>query len=221
MFFKHSLATVSVIGLVVAMAACQASFQAGTGSKTTPSATPAVGGAPAATAAGATPSAAGGPVATTESTATPPPAAAQAPTKVSLAGGKIVVQGAIAFDSGKPILLTSPENEALLSDLKLFLDQTPKVTQMRIEGHSDNVGNADANLALSGQRALAVKKALMDKGIAKERIIAVGFGDKKPIADNATDAGRAQNQRLEFKVAVWNGKNYLNQAPNGGGTPFE
>jgi OmpA-OmpF porin, OOP family len=132
-----------------------------------------------------------------------------------------VAQGSLAFDSGKPVLLETPESNAILVDLKLFLDQTPNVTQMRIEGHTDNVGSADANLELSGQRALTVKKALIDKGVAKERLLAVGFGDKKPVGDNATDAGRAKNQRIEFKVATWSGKNYLNQEPTAAGKVFE
>jgi outer membrane protein OmpA-like peptidoglycan-associated protein len=140
---------------------------------------------------------------------------------VSLAGGKIVVQGSLAFDSGRAVLLTTADNESLLNDLKGLLDKTPNLTQMRIEGHTDNTGTTDANVELSGQRAATIKKALIERGIPKERLLAVGFGEKKPIADNATDAGRAQNQRIEFRVATWNGKNYLNQDPTGGGKVFE
>ncbi len=214
MSFKHSLAITTILGSIAAMAACQASFQASSGSNTTPTATSGIGGAPAA----ATPAATAVAAAGSSTQATP---AAAAPTLVSLAGGKLVVQGAIAFDSGKAILLETNENAAILADLKLFLDQNAKVTQIRIEGHTDNVGDAAANLQLSGQRALTIKKALIDKGVASERLLAVGFGDKKPVGDNATDAGRAKNQRLEFRVATFNGKNYLNQEPLGGGTKFE
>jgi OmpA-OmpF porin, OOP family len=216
MSIKHTLAVTTILGSLAAMAACQASFQAGAGSNTTPSASPATAGAPTAAAPVAPPTAT--PAATSAPTAAP---AAAAPTKVSLAGGKVVVQGSLAFDSGKPILLETPENAAIISDLKLFLDQNPKVTQMRIEGHTDNLGNADANLTLSGQRAVTIKNALIGKGVPKERLLAIGFGAQKPIADNATDAGRAQNQRIEFRVATWNAKNYLNQDPTGGGKTFE
>lgn len=220
MLFKHSVATTAMVGSILAMAACQASFQAGTGPAATPSATPATGEAAAAPAATvAAPATTESPAPAPAETATSAPA--PAPTLVSLAGGKIVLKNRLTFDSGKPILLSTPENEAILADIKLFLDQTPKLTQMRIEGHTDNVGAADANLALSGQRALTIKNALIERGIAKERLVAVGFGDKKPLADNATEAGRAQNQRLEFRVATWNGKNYLNQPPTGGGTVVE
>ena len=122
-------------------------------------------------------------------------------------------QGTLAFDTGRAILLTTTENGAILDDLKILLDQYPSITQLRIEGHADGAGSADANLELSGQRALAVKKALLDRGVPKERLIAVGLGDKKPKA--------GQNQRIEFKVAIWEGKNYQNLDPAGGGKKFE
>lgn len=206
MSFKHSLV---VLGTFVSVAACQASFQAGAG--TTPSATPATGGAPAATT--AVPTAA--PTSTDAATGGAPAATTTAApvAKSTIAGGKVTPQGALGFDSGKAILLSNSENEAILDDLKLVLDQNPTITQMRIEGYADGAATADANLELSGQRALVVKKALIDKGVAAERLIAVGFGDKKPKA--------GQNQRIEFKVAVLNGKNYLNQEPTGGGKKFE
>jgi OOP family OmpA-OmpF porin len=108
-----------------------------------------------------------------------------------------------------------------LEELRLFLEQTPRVTALRIEGHTDNVGNEENNLELSGQRALTVKRWLINKGIASERLLAVGFGDKKPLADNATVSGRAQNRRTEFKVATWEGKPFLGREPTGGGKVFD
>ena len=71
---------------------------------------------------------------------------------------------------------------------------------MRIEGHTDNVGQPAANLKLSGGRALAVKTWLTNKGIDAKRMIAIGFGDTKPVADNAKEEGRSQNRRTEFVV---------------------
>lgn len=213
MSLKHSVAVTTILGTLAAMVACHASFQAGTGSNTTPPPTPAAGGAPATSAPAAT-------VATAGSSAQVA-APAVTPAKATLAGGKVVVPGALKFDSGKPILLETPDNQAILSDLKLFLDQNPSITQMRIECHTDNVGDEAANLELSGQRALTIKNALIAQGVAKERLLAVGFGNKKPIGDNATEVGRAQNQRVELRVATWNGKNYLNQDPKGGGKQFD
>jgi outer membrane protein OmpA-like peptidoglycan-associated protein len=212
MSLKHSVATTTILASLVAMAACQASFQASAGSgPTTPSATPAAGGAPAAT---TTTQATGGSVTQAGGTTSPTTTEAAAPkAKATIGGGRVVPQGTLAFDTARAILLTTSENGAILDDLKILLDQYPNLTQLRIEGYADNAGSADANLELSGQRALAVKKALLDRGVPKERLIAVGFGDKKPKA--------GQNQRIEFKVAIWDGKNYQNLDPAGGGKKFE
>ncbi|HWZ89439.1 MAG TPA: OmpA family protein, partial [Polyangiaceae bacterium] len=97
----------------------------------------------------------------------------------------------------------------------------PKITKLRIEGHTDNVGVAAENLTLSGQRALTVKNAAIAKGVKKERVIAVGFGQTKPLADNTTDEGRAKNRRTEFRIAEIGGKKYLGLDPLGGGKLFE
>lgn len=67
-----------------------------------------------------------------------------------------------------------------------------------IEGHTDNIGSAERNAFLSQQRADVCKKYLVSKGISESRISSVGYGDIKPIADNSTEEGRAQNRRTEF-----------------------
>ena len=95
-----------------------------------------------------------------------------------------------------------------------------KVTQLRIEGHTDNVGEVAANLGLSGQRALSVKQYLVEQGIDESRLLAVGFGDAKPIVPNDTAETRAQNQRTEFRIAGIGGKPRLGLDPLAGGTPF-
>ncbi len=70
-----------------------------------------------------------------------------------------------------------------------------------IEGHTDDQGPDDFNLALSTDRAQAVLDYLADKGVEASRMNAVGFGEANPIGDNATDEGRQQNRRIEFKLA--------------------
>ncbi|PKN32403.1 MAG: OmpA family protein [Deltaproteobacteria bacterium HGW-Deltaproteobacteria-20] len=153
--------------------------------------------------------------------AEPAPAVAPAtPTTsaVKQEGGKLKMPGAIVFEFGKATLL--PESEPVLDQLKLFLDQKPQITLVRIEGHTDNVGQAAANLKLSGERALAVRTWLVNKGIDGKRLISVGFGDLKPVADNKTDEGRAQNRRTEFIVVEVNSKPWLGADPTAGGTVF-
>ena len=68
--------------------------------------------------------------------------------------------------------------------------------KIMITGHTDNIGSAKANLALSQQRALAVKQALVNLGIDKFRLNARGRGESEPLADNQNAAGRARNRRV-------------------------
>ena len=69
-----------------------------------------------------------------------------------------------------------------------------------IEGYTDNVGSKALNQKLSQQRAEVVKAYLVAKGVASERLTATGFGEEKPLADNKTEKGKAENRRVEFKV---------------------
>jgi len=149
-----------------------------------------------------------------------------APTTTDPNGGKVVVKkdrlelpGQIVFENNSAVL--KPESDAAITQLKQYLDDTPRVTKLRIEGHTDNSGNPQANETLSGQRALAVKTALVAKGIKAERLLAVGFGQNKPIADNTTEEGKSKNRRTEFHVAELGGKKYLGLDPTGGGKVFE
>jgi outer membrane protein OmpA-like peptidoglycan-associated protein len=69
-----------------------------------------------------------------------------------------------------------------------------------IQGHTDNVGKPQYNLKLSGRRAASVAGYLTRRGgVAKGRLIAIGYGQEKPLADNATDIGRARNRRVQVR----------------------
>lgn len=76
----------------------------------------------------------------------------------------------------------------------------PAGTRIEIGGHTDNSGDATVNMAVSLQRAQAVQAKLVELGVAAGTLDARGFGQDKPIADNATDEGRAQNRRIEFSA---------------------
>ena len=71
--------------------------------------------------------------------------------------------------------------------------------RVEIEGHTDSSGPARANLALSQQRANAVRDALVTIGVPRERLVAYGYGEGVPLMDNATSEGRARNRRIEFR----------------------
>ena len=135
--------------------------------------------------------------------------------------GRVSIPGNIVFDTGKATLKQGSGSEETLAQLKEFLDNNPRVTKLRIEGHTDNVGEDAANMTLSAARALTIKKWLMDKGIPAERLLAVGFGESRPIADNSTDEGKAQNRRTEFHIAEQSGKRYLGRDPTAGGKVLE
>lgn len=108
--------------------------------------------------------------------------------------GKIALRG-ILFDTGKDTL--KPESDAVLAEIVTLLSGNPGL-KVSIDGHTDNVGNAKANLALSKKRAESVKKFLVGKGVAAARLFAEGYGDSKPVGPNTTEEGRAQNRRVEL-----------------------
>jgi outer membrane protein OmpA-like peptidoglycan-associated protein len=71
-----------------------------------------------------------------------------------------------------------------------------------VSGHTDNVGNEQANRNLSTARAKAVANSLTADGVESDRVSAEGYGSLKPVASNSTEAGRAQNRRVTLDVAV-------------------
>ncbi len=88
------------------------------------------------------------------------------------------------------------------------------ISLLRIEGHSDNQGDTQL---LTEKRALAVAKALAGKGVACARLLPVGFGSSKPVADNATADGRAKNRRIEAVNAQLRGRPIGGMPVDGGG----
>jgi OOP family OmpA-OmpF porin len=133
----------------------------------------------------------------------------------------VTIPGQIEFETGSAALKAGSESEKTIDQLKKFLDENPRVSKLRIEGHTDNVGQAEANMTLSGQRALTIKTVLVAKGIKKGRLVAVGFGQTRPIADNSSEEGKAKNRRSEFRIAELNGKKWMGQPADGGGKVFE
>ena len=108
-----------------------------------------------------------------------------------------VVLKNIFFDLGKFDL--KPESTIELDNIFQLLKENPTL-RIQISGHTDNIGKAADNMTLSNNRAQAVVKYLVSKGIEPARLTFKGFGATKPVADNTTDAGRAQNRRTELQV---------------------
>lgn len=93
----------------------------------------------------------------------------------------------------------APEYNAEIADFAEYMKQNPNQTAI-INGHTDSTGNPAYNQKLSERRATAVKNKIIEEGIAAERLDARGYGETKPIADNATKEGRKQNRRVEAEV---------------------
>lgn len=108
-----------------------------------------------------------------------------------------VILRTVNFEFNKDTL-TSEAKDAL--DLVAAgLASQPKLT-VQIDGHTDSKGSPAYNLNLSKKRAAAVRQYMIGKGVAATRLAAEGFGESKPIASNDTEAGRAENRRVEFQV---------------------
>ena len=137
----------------------------------------------------------------------PAPAAQPAPAPVAVAPAAVAAKPAeasegavllkVEFATGSAVIPKSAE-----ANLTAFAEQLKKTGQKgEIAGHTDNVGNAAANVALSDARAKAVAAFLTAHGAAADVLTAKGYGDAKPIADNATADGKARNRRVEFAPA--------------------
>jgi outer membrane protein OmpA-like peptidoglycan-associated protein/tetratricopeptide (TPR) repeat protein len=111
-------------------------------------------------------------------------------------GNKVILKN-IFFETNKFDL--KPESKSELQKLIDFLSVNPTL-HIEISGHTDNVGNDQANLVLSQNRAKAVYDYLVASKINPERLIYKGYGKTQPIAPNDTEEGRAKNRRTEFKI---------------------
>ena len=103
----------------------------------------------------------------------------------------------VHFETGKSKLL--PSSFPTLDELVEVLELKPDL-RLEIAGHTDNVGNDASNLKLSQDRAQAVVNYLIQKGIAKARLEANGYGEQAPIASNETEEGRQENRRTEARI---------------------
>ncbi|MDR1759495.1 MAG: OmpA family protein [Fibrobacter sp.] len=117
------------------------------------------------------------------------------PDEVPVPPKKVFVLEGINFESGKATIL----QDSYVSLMKVvdIMEAFPETT-FEIVGHTDNVGVVAKNMALSAERAEAIKNFLTEKGIDGSRIVTKGVGDTKPVASNKTAEGRAKNRRIEF-----------------------
>lgn len=103
----------------------------------------------------------------------------------------------INFDTGSA---TIPDaNKSILDQGAALIKRVPEV-HLTVKGHTDAVGSAESNKALSQKRAQAVVNYLVQQGVDPAQLQAVGYGQEQPIADNVTPEGQFKNRRIEFEV---------------------
>lgn len=110
----------------------------------------------------------------------------------------VTFKGDVTFDTNSTVVRPGLQSE--INRVAGVLNQYPS-TLVRVEGHTDSVGSNEYNMDLSNRRANAVKTLLVQRGIAENRIDAVGYGETMPVATNDTEAGRQKNRRVEIKIA--------------------
>lgn len=111
---------------------------------------------------------------------------------------EISLKGDVTFDTDSAIVRPGLYSE--IDRIANILIKYPN-TVIQVEGHTDSTGTESYNMELSARRAETVKNILVNKGVEPSRILTLAFGESKPIASNDYDYGRAQNRRVEIKVA--------------------
>nr|MBS0038056.1 OmpA family protein [Saprospiraceae bacterium] len=105
----------------------------------------------------------------------------------------------VQFDLGRATL--RPESFGILNQIAAIMEEYPQY-QLRISGHTDNIGSATNNQRLSEQRARSCYEYLASRGVSTARMSFVGFGESKPIDTNDTPRGRSNNRRVEFHLYI-------------------
>ncbi|WP_437834121.1 OmpA family protein [Sorangium sp. So ce1153] len=120
------------------------------------------------------------------------------PVAVRVTETEIVILQQVQFDTGKATI-RAVSNE-LLDEVAGVLKDHPEILKIEVQGHTDDRGTRQFNTKLSQSRAESVLRALVERGIAVERMQAKGYGPDVPIAENKTEAGRQKNRRVQFNI---------------------
>ena len=114
--------------------------------------------------------------------------------KRAFTDGKIIVHG-ITFDIGKASL--KPTGIGPINKIYKLMKKN-KDLKFSVEGHTDSDGSDDSNMKLSKERAKTIVAKLIELGISSDRLSSKGFGESKPLSDNDSPEGKANNRRVEF-----------------------
>ena len=117
---------------------------------------------------------------------------------VHVTNSEIVILEQVQFDTNQATI--KKVSDDLLDQVAAVLTSHDEITRVEVQGHTDSRGAAAHNKQLSQARAQAVVKALVKRGVAKERLTAKGYGQDVPIAENDTEDGRQKNRRVQFSI---------------------
>ncbi len=112
--------------------------------------------------------------------------------------GAIVITERVTFEVGSAEIRS--ESLGILDDVAALVFRHDDIRMLRVEGHTDDVGDAQMNLRLSQERAASVVDYLIDQGVEPDRLDYLGYGEERPVGDNSTEDGRAENRRVEFNI---------------------
>ncbi len=127
-----------------------------------------------------------------------PEAPPEPPPRVELKEDRIQINEKVQFEYNSANILEV--SHSLLNEVADVIKKTPRIKKIQVEGHASSDGADDYNMKLSDKRAKAVRAYLVTQGVDKDKLVAKGFGETKPIADNETEEGREKNRRVEFNI---------------------
>lgn len=128
----------------------------------------------------------------------------------TIENNEVKLNTSVRFATASSVLL--PESVAALEIIKKFMEDKNYITLLRVEGHTSS-----NEQQLSEQRAAAVCKKLAEMGVTCKRLLPVGFGNTKPVADNSTPEGKAANTRINFIIAAIRDRAIGGMPVDGGG----
>jgi large repetitive protein len=118
---------------------------------------------------------------------------------VVITDAKLEIKERVYFKTARDVI--ESKSFGLLDNVAAVLKAHPEIAKIRVEGHTDDVGDDATNKDLSNRRAASVKRYLIEKGgIDAARLDAQGFGEEKPVAKNDTEEGKQENRRVEFVI---------------------
>jgi len=136
-------------------------------------------------------------------------------TQVELTQSEVRIRQQVLFGTGSADILD--KSSELIDEIADVLLRNPQVRNIEVQGHTDSSGSPEINLQLSQQRAEAVVRALIARGVESTRLSAKGYGDTRPLAPNITAANRARNRRVQFAAP---GHAPAGENESGGGAGF-